>query len=256
MWAPLVVITSDVMEPVKTNLAMPPRDRWIVTIDPSEVALRLAAAIEHAGGRAAIAERTGIPLSSIDRYCRNQSEPPASRLGEIARACGVSSDLLIFGEDASPTMATAQFASAPAKVDDEKVALVPLLDVIASAGPGRENPFSEPVGHLAFPRPWLNELGVPDSAVYLLDIHGDSMEPTIRDGWTCVLDTRFQSPRVEGIYALIDGSDFRVKRIGRGWEGKIVLISDNERYESETLAAPEAEALRIAGKIVWAGGKV
>lgn len=70
------------------------------------------------------------------------------------------------------------------------------------------------------------------------------------------MDIRLHTPRVEGVYALIDGKDVRIKRIGRGWEGKIVLISDNERYESETLAAPDAEALQIAGKIVWAGGKI
>lgn len=216
----------------------------------------MASAIERAGGRAAVAERTGIPLSSIDRYCRNQSEPPASRLGEIARACGVSTDLLIFGEPPSPNMMMAQHIAAAPSQDDEDVVWLPLLDVTASAGPGIENPFPETVDHLPFAKRWLAELNVPQNAAYLLDLGGDSMEPTIRDGSICLMDTRFHTPRIEGIYALIDGKDVRIKRIGRGWEGKIVLISDNERYESETLAAPEAEALRIAGKIVWAGGKV
>lgn len=225
-------------------------------IDPSEVADRMASAIERAGGRAAVAERTGIPLSSIDRYCRNQSEPPASRLGEIARACGVSTDLLIFGESPSPNMMMAQHIAAAPSQDDDDVVWLPLLDVTASAGPGIENPFPETVDHLPFAKRWLAELNVPQNAAYLLDLGGDSMEPTIRDGSICLMDTRFHTPRIEGIYALIDGKDVRIKRIGRGWEGKIVLISDNERYESETLAAPEAEALRIAGKIVWAGGKV
>ena len=225
-------------------------------IEPSEVASRMAAAIDRAGGRAAVAERTGIPLSSIDRYCRNQSEPPASRIGEIARACGVSTDLLILGEPASPNLAMVQHVQGGPGQDDEDVVWLPLLDVTASAGPGIENPFPETVDHLPFAKRWLTELGVPENFAYLLDLGGDSMEPTIRDGSICLMDTRFHTPRIEGIYALIDGKDVRIKRIGRGWEGKIVLISDNERYESETLAAPEAEALRIAGKIVWAGGKV
>lgn len=216
----------------------------------------MSAVIDRAGGRAAIAERTGIPLSSIDRYCRNQSEPPATRLGEIARACGVSADLLIFGVETPPNVTMAQHISTAVAHGDEDVASIPLLDVVASAGPGIENPFPATIDHVAFPRRWLDNLGTPETAAYLLDIGGDSMEPTIRDGWTCLLDTRFQTPRVEGVYALIDGNDVRIKRIGRGWEGKIVLISDNERYASETLAAPEAEALRIAGKIVWAGGKI
>ncbi|SFD73982.1 Phage repressor protein C, contains Cro/C1-type HTH and peptisase s24 domains [Bosea sp. CRIB-10] len=194
----------------------------------------------------------GIPLPSLDRYCRGESDVPATRLGQIARACGVTCDFLIFGDvDASVSM------SAPLASDIEgDVAFVPLLDVVASAGPGIENPFPATIDHLPFPKRWLAELAVPETFARLLELGGDSMEPTIRDRSICLLDTRFQTPRVEGIYALIDGKDVRIKRIGRGWEGKIVLISDNERYDSETLAGPEAEALRIAGKIVWAGGKI
>ncbi|KPH80557.1 hypothetical protein AE618_12345 [Bosea vaviloviae] len=139
---------------------------------------------------------------------------------------------------------------------DDGVASIPLLDVIASAGPGIENPFPLEIDHLPFPKRWLEDLGVPQSAARFLGARGDSMEPTILDGAICLADIRFQVPRIDGVYALIDGADVRIKRIARGWEGKIVLISDNERYSSETLAAPDAEALRIAGKIVWAGGKI
>lgn len=214
-------------------------------------------AIDEAGGRSLISERTGIPLSSIDRYCRNQSAPPAARLGEIARACGVSSDSIIFGAESAPIMTMPQVRLAlSADNDDGEVASIPLLDVIASAGPGIENPFPLAIDHLPFPKRWLEELGLPERHARFLGARGDSMEPTILDGAICLADIRFQVPRIDGVYALIDGNDVRIKRIARGWEGKIVLISDNERYESETLAAPEAEALRIAGKIVWAGGKI
>jgi phage repressor protein C with HTH and peptisase S24 domain len=196
-------------------------------------------------------------LSSVDRYCRNQSAPPAARLGEIARACNVSSDSIIFGGEIAPIVPmTRTQLIASADNDDEEVASIPLLDVIASAGPGIENPFPLAIDHLPFPKRWLEELGLPEKHARFLGARGDSMEPTILDGAICLADIRFQVPRIDGVYALIDGNDVRIKRIARGWEGKIVLISDNERYESETLAAPEAEALRIAGKIVWAGGKI
>lgn len=198
----------------------------------------------------------GIPLPSLDRYCRGESDVPATRLGQIARGCGVTSDFLIFGEVVpSISMLDARLTQSANDLDGD-VAFIPRLDVVASAGPGIENPFPATIDHLPFPKHWLVDLGVPENAAYLLELGGDSMEPTIRDGSICLLDTRFQTPRVEGIYALIDGRDVRIKRIGRGWEGKIVLISDNERYDSETLAGPDAEALRIAGKIVWAGGKI
>ena len=226
--------------------------------DRADMAARIDDAIKRQfKTREAAVPVVGIPLPSLDRYCRGESDVPATRLGQIARGCGVTSDFLIFGEAGSsiPTIGKPSLAHAADDLGSD-VAFIPLLDVVASAGPGIENPFPATIDHLPFPKRWLAELGVPESFARLLELGGDSMEPTIRDRSICLLDTRFQTPRVEGIYALIDGKDVRIKRIGRGWEGKIVLISDNERYDSETLAGPEAEALRIAGKIVWAGGKI
>lgn len=228
--------------------------------DRAGMAIRIDDAIKRKfSTREAAAPIIGFPLASLDRYCRGESDVPATRLGQIARACGVTADFLIFGESDAAILTidrSSEPKPGPAADFMSDVVHIPRLDVVASAGPGIENPFPETIDYVPFPKRWLDELGVPESYARLLDLGGDSMEPTIRDGSICLLDTRFQTPRVEGVYSLIDGKDVRIKRIGRGWEGKIVLISDNERYESETLAAPEAEALRIAGKIVWAGGKI
>lgn len=196
-------------------------------------------------------------MSSIDRYCRNQSEPPTIRLGEIAKACGVSADSIIFGDRDAANLAQEQPLLAASELAlAAEVASIPLLDVIASAGPGIENPFPLAIDHLPFPKRWLDELGLPEKHARFLGARGDSMEPTILDGAICLADTRYQAPRIDGVYAVVDGGDVRIKRVARGWQGSIVLISDNERYETETLAQPEAEGLRIAGKIVWSGGKI
>ncbi|PZR84156.1 MAG: hypothetical protein DI537_33585 [Stutzerimonas stutzeri] len=198
-------------------------------------------------------ELTGYSTQQIAKWREGRARLPFRPAAILARTANRSVDWLAFGTEFEAEQAVKQLQPL---ADNDDVASIPRLDVIASAGPGIENPFPAVIGHLPFARRWLAELGVPENAAYLLELGGDSMEPTIRDGSICLLDTRLQTPRVEGIYALIDGKDVRIKRIGRGWEGKIVLISDNERYDSETLAGPEAEALRIAGKIVWAGGKL
>ena len=198
------------------------------------------------------AEIAVYSTEQVAKWRDGKARPPLWPVMRLTRAANRSLDWLV-GSD-QPTMVMPQRMQPAAENDD--VAYVPLLDVVASAGPGIENPFPATIDHLPFPRRWLAELGVSEEFARLLELGGDSMEPTIRDGSICLLDIRLQTPRVEGIYALIDGKDVRIKRIGRGWEGKIVLISDNERYSSETLAGPEAEALRIAGKIVWAGGRI
>lgn len=237
----------------------------------AEFAQRLSHAVNEKGGLSVVAAGAEVPFSTLARWVRGESEPSSFKLASIARFCGVTVEQLVFGlrsfpnlesgfslprQDQQPNSGPPLSPILPAPEADEDIVFIPLLDVVASAGPGIENPFPNTIDHLAFPRRWLDDLGVPEAVARFLELGGDSMEPTIRDGSICLLDTRLQTPRVEGVYALIDGRDVRIKRIGRGWEGKIVLISDNERYESETLAAPDAEALRIAGKIVWAGGKI
>jgi phage repressor protein C with HTH and peptisase S24 domain len=217
------------------------------------MAARLDDAIARNGGRAVIAERTGIPVTSIDRYCRNQSEPPSTRLGILARACGVSTDFLIFGESAPAQMMMTQEMSS----EMQNVAMIPLLDVIASAGPGIENNLPYEIEKLPFPRSWLRKIGLAEEHARFLDSRGDSMEPTIPDGAITLVDIRFQGQaRKNGIYVVVDGNNVRIKRIAIGWQGAIQLLSDNERYQMEQLAPPDAEALVVAGKVVWAGGEL
>jgi SOS-response transcriptional repressor LexA len=222
-------------------------------IDPAKVAERLSDAINRAGGRGRVASVTGIPQSSIDRYCRNQSEIPAVRLGEIARVCEVTADHLIYGDDVALDVMRAELLTAPV---NDNVVMIPMLDVIASAGPGIENARPYEIGRLPFPRAWLLELGVPEKFARFADSRGDSMTPTIPDGAICLIDTRIDRPRKDGIYVLVDGNNVRIKRIAIGWQGAIVLMSDNERYQAETLSAPDAEALQVAGRVVWAGGEI
>lgn len=215
---------------------------------------RLREVVEAVGKPAGASKLIEYSAQQISKWINGKARPPFREAAILARAAGRSADWLAFGVEPA-TIAMAQQLSILPDNDDE-VASIPLLDVIASAGPGIENPFPLAIDHLPFPKRWLEELGLQERHARFLGARGDSMEPTILDGAICLADIRFQVPRIDGVYALIDGNDVRIKRIARGWEGKIVLISDNERYESETLAAPEAEALRIAGKIVWAGGKI
>lgn len=217
------------------------------------MAERLSGAINRAGGRGRVAALTEIPQTSIDRYCRNQSEIPAARLGEIARVCEVTTDHLIYGDDLPLDVMRTELVTAPV---NDNVVMIPMLDVIASAGPGIENAKPYEIGRLPFPHAWLLELGVPEKYARFADSRGDSMTPTIPDGAICLIDIRIDRPRKDGIYVLVDGNNVRIKRIAIGWQGAITLLSDNERYAAETLAAPDAEALRVAGQVVWAGGEI
>lgn len=226
----------------------------------AEFAQRLTAIINERGGMSAVAAGAEVPLSTLGRYVRGDSEPSAFRLAAIARFCGVTVEQLVYGLGAFPKMEAGFIGSAhkweSEPQTDPDVVMIPLLDVIASAGPGYENDRPFELSRLPFPRGWLQRMGLPEQHARFLGSRGDSMEPTIMDGAIVLVDTRSLHARTDGIYVLVDGPNVRIKRIAVGWQNSIVLISDNERYASETLAPPDAEALRVAGKVVWAGGEL
>lgn len=236
----------------------------------AEFAQRLSYVVREKGGMTAVAAGADVPLSTLARWVRAESEPSAFKLAAIARFCGVTVEELIYGLGSFPKL-SAGFSVSPQDwqpssaalpqpdsgiESDDDVVFIPLLEVIASAGPGIEN--SNPVAKdvLPFPRRWLEQLNLPAEFARFLDSRGDSMTETIKEDAICLADTRWQRPRLDAIFVVVHNNDVRIKRIGRGMEGRVTLISDNPRYETEVLSEPEARSLKIAGRVVWAGGKI
>lgn len=64
----------------------------------------------------------------------------------------------------------------------------------------------------------------------IIQVEGDSMEPTIEDG-ACIIIDETKTERIDGIYAcLIDDSVF-IKRLQFDLNGTIKIIYDNQKYE-------------------------
>lgn len=82
---------------------------------------------------------------------------------------------------------------------------------------------------------------------------GDSMEPTIRDGDLLLLDRSIDRVVDNGIYVLVLAGMVLLKRIQTRRDGSVVLKSDSERYDDETVPAGEVPDLRIEGRVRWFG---
>ena len=199
--------------------------------------------VEAAGSRQKASDLTGNSTQQISKWMGGKARIPFRQAGE-------GPPLLEHGATRSGAQPELK------QLDDDDVVFVPLLEVIASAGPGIEN--SNPVAkdYLPFPRRWLEQLNLPPEFARFLDSRGDSMTETIKEDAICLADIRWQRPRLDAIFVVVHNNDVRIKRIGRGMEGRVTLISDNPRYETEVLSEPEARSLKIAGRVVWAGGKI
>ena len=128
------------------------------------------------------------------------------------------------------------------KIIDNGGFVIPILDQSLSAGKGQLLPDSDvSTGYIAVPKE-LKRYGNNLTALY---VNGDSMEPTLQRGDLIVCDSCGWDG--EGIYALrMDGCGY-VKRLARK-PGKIVVISDNPKYEAWEEPA-ESQAIDIIGRV-------
>lgn len=141
---------------------------------------------------------------------------------------------------------------------------LPEIDVRAGAGGGGvaiEGFAEDPAGnqyvvdnvkdHWGIPGAYLrHELRTNPQSVYVAEIMGDSMEPTLRSGDRVLIDTAHKAPSPPGVYALWDGFGVVVKRIEIVPEADpaaIRVLSDNQRHTAYQRTLEEAH---IIGRVV------
>ena len=219
----------------------------LAKIGRQEIAERLQAAVERAGGVSVVAKGTGLPISTFHTWISGAAEPKITAMAKISNFLGVSLDDLISGPE-SQTLITG--------TQNSDSITVPMLDVFAAAGGGITNDGEREITKLPFSRALLRELGARPEKCHFIRARGDSMEPTIHDGDIVLIDTGRSKDREDGIYVLMLGEDARIKRCGFGAFGQLILMSDNPAYPPEQVSRAEREQIKIIGKVIWTGGVV
>ena len=123
---------------------------------------------------------------------------------------------------------------------------VEIHEVAAAAGDGIDIEDAPIKGHLAFQRSWLKSHGIDPLRCTVIGVKGNSMEPTLPDGCTILVDHARQTRRRGRIYVLQTDDGLMVKRAGReksGWQ----LISDNPYWPP----APWPYDADIIGEVRW-----
>ena len=133
---------------------------------------------------------------------------------------------------------------------------VPRLALGASAGPGRIVGEERERPAIAFPPEVLRALGAGRTdALSLIQVEGESMQPTLADGDDILVDRDDGAGRLrDGIYVLRIGDVLLVKRIALKPGGGIAVRSDNPL--SPDLDDVEPESLTVIGRVIWSGGRV
>lgn len=137
------------------------------------------------------------------------------------------------------------------KVEPDDLAMIPLLEFKAAAGGGGLIESERVLDELAFKRTWVkSKLRANPSALKLIKVTGDSMEPTLQHGDLVMFDTNQRTVK-HGLIYVLEGEDGKlVKRLCLKHGGMVEIHSDNlDRRYHLPLAKPSE--LKILGRVVW-----
>lgn len=126
---------------------------------------------------------------------------------------------------------------------------VPILDARAAGGAGGIVEDDVVVAEVEWDAGLLRQLGVRGRALSMVAATGTSMEPTIRDGDTMLVDTADRAvPAAGALFVLRLEGALLVKRVRR--KGRALLItSDNP----EAPAVGTRDDAELIGRVLWLG---
>lgn len=213
------------------------------------IGTRISAICDKVGGKPVLAKMAGVSISQIHRYVSGDSEPKLSAATAIARAGNVTVEWLSSGERSDSTTTSPNNGNG-------KFTFIPLYDVAAAAGCGVVVDEERVVDSLAFSSSWLKKkLGIAAENLYLINVEGESMEPTLRQGNVILVNHADNTVTRDGIYVLRIGDSLLVKRLQRLPNAIIKVISDNPTYPPYDidLSDNSGNEVAIIGRAVWSG---
>ena len=217
------------------------------TIVDSELRARLTQVIESFGSVVMVAKAVGVSDNAIYKWLAGRGQPSVTNLVALARAARVSIEWLATGEESKQSAQAITRA-----VEHGDFIFMPRNRIRFSSGREGILRSDQVVDSIAFRAEWVKRrLSTESRDLLLIEVVGDSMAPTVEDSdliLANLAEPRFQQ---DGIYLLRHDGGLTVKRIQRRPDGKLLVRSDNPKYESMVVSN-----VKIIGRVIWIGGCV
>ncbi len=124
---------------------------------------------------------------------------------------------------------------------------VRLLEFASAAGVGAEVYDETPVGLLWFRNDWLLSHSIDPEQSNIISVRGASMEPTLPDGCSILVDRKRREPHQGRIYVMRTEEGLVVKRLGLDEVGRWEIRSDSPDWR----ATPMSPGTEIIGEVRW-----
>lgn len=207
---------------------------------------RLTQVIHSYGSVVELAAAVGVSDNAIYKWLAGRGQPSVGNLVALARAARVSVEWLATGAESAPSKPAAH------PVEGSDYIFMPRNRIRFAGARGRIIRSEQVVDSIAFRASWIKQRFRADPRdLILIEAEGDSMAPTIEDSDLMLASLAEPRFRQDGIYLLRRENGIEVKRIQRRPDGKLVLSSDNQRYEAMVVSS-----VGIVGRVIWTGGTV
>lgn len=200
-------------------------------------AARLRSATREYGNQADIAQKSGVPIATLQRILKGTTNPGLERLQAIVDAIEVPIEAIVGDADQGGAFVE-----------------VPIADIHVAAGSGRFALDEATIGSWPFPRAWI-EANWPRTKLRVVYVSGDSQEPVLRDGDAVLVDV---SPTVgsDGMHVIrlddallikrlqVEGAQFRLKSHNPAYDDIVVdMRADQDRFAIIGRAVAAVKAL-------------
>ncbi len=210
-----------------------------------------------------VATGTRNTPSLISMVENGRANLSVASLSAAAKVLGVSTDFLC-GFTADPTPAAQlvrDLAAAETRIQDldrqagaqpaDDGDYVGVSEIASAAGAGAVVEDERITGRVKFRRTWLARHGLVAGECHVIRVLGESMEPTLVDGCSILVNRASRRRRVGRIFVVRTDDGLIVKRAGRDRAGAWQLVSDNPSKQTWPTVPWPADA-PVIGEIKWA----
>ena len=213
-----------------------------------------------------LAKDNGLSVNAI-RYILEGRPPSSRRLAEVCDAldlefyvgppripAGTQPDAMQLADELERLAAQARRLAEESERKSTEInqgalyVSAPRFEVLAAAGGGAAVDQEVVKGYLGFTKKWLRDQRLMADQLAVIEVQGDSMEPTLGSGDIVLLDIRPSELRDGEIYTLRRDEELLVKRLRRQSENWLI-VSDNIAYPVEPLGS----TAQVVGRVVWLG---
>lgn len=211
----------------------------------------------------ALAEIAGVKPPSVSAWLKGTTLGINSQAAKrISEALNVSLNWLIDGKgDPDPKLSPIEVfddANPDECQDNDQIVFIKDLNMAFGCGHGHEPTWEE--ANISKPRAyrlsWFQRHGRKPENCVTAYVDGDSMEPTLCDGDSVLIDTSDKYRIDSGhVYAFYIFDELKIKRLYRNSRGDVTVVSDNPTYEREVFRHDdESIVMNLIGRVIEKSG--